>query len=292
MNLLEGLSAILYHVTSVERMASILENNKFELTTDMGSRYERSKRPKDTHSFYMSFARSAQGEYDKARDSTDSQCMIVLDGKKLMASGYSGKPIDYWNTKGSEHSKFEMEDRIYSDKNSIPNASKYIKEIHILVNVDELQKDEKMLDYNKKHIRTIKKQSILKNIPSYIYTDYKKYLTLRKNNAKIDLKLSGNNKDDSYQGWSNKHFLFHVELLRKNNEKNLSKPARDILYKYQRYSWNIQDMVMSLEADIHNTKKNTGIGRTNLNKFLQALRDNKIYNLSDYINFIIDKYKK
>ena len=131
----EGASDILYHFTYTDNLLNILKTNEFSLTAAVG--YKSDYNINQNKFFYLSTTRSKSSGYIKG------DVKIVLDGRKLK---YNNKivPVDYWqwsknrNDWDSDSSyinslKSEQEDRIISDKPTIPNAIKNIIEIHIYI---------------------------------------------------------------------------------------------------------------------------------------------------------------
>ncbi len=86
--------------------------------------------------FYLSTTRSKSSGFRKG----DSK--IVLDGRKLKQR-YKITPVDYWNWPKNDKQdtsayiysmkSLEQEDRIVTDKPSIPNAKDYLLGIHIYI---------------------------------------------------------------------------------------------------------------------------------------------------------------
>jgi len=164
----ERISDTVYHITLTMHLYSILKNNEFILTPTLsGSEYKYSK----NKFYYLSTARSKYNSYFKGMITNYANVSIlVLDGNKLN-NKYSGFAMSYFNNDD------ETEDRIISNKPTIPNAKSYIKEIHI---------KKTNTDINLAFINAIKK--IKDNIPVYIYEnidDFKKLNKTRSINKKI-----------------------------------------------------------------------------------------------------------
>jgi len=185
--LVEGLSPVLFHYTSPEALRSILRKNEFRLSPDIGSDDEISHRKggKDDRSgryYYMSTARHKIGGFSKDRK---AGVMLVLDGVKL-GYNYAGRPIDYVGQsigyESSEDKPFsagsrersEAEDRVYSRESTIPKASKYIREIHILYGDTATNND-------KRSIRVAYQMATKKyDIPVYFYKNVRDFQLLNK----------------------------------------------------------------------------------------------------------------
>ena len=137
----ESLSRIVYHFTDIDSLITILEENKFKLSSCLWQRSE-------TYSsklFYFCTTRQFNG--DLGYSPTGGNIRIHLDGD-LLNQNYSGKAIDFWSVKDTSskqrmvnavdiyQSEVEGEDRLFSNKSFIDNAIKYIKRIDINLNID------------------------------------------------------------------------------------------------------------------------------------------------------------
>jgi hypothetical protein len=188
----EGASDILYHFTYTDNLLNILKTNEFSLTSVVGSKSDYNLN--QNKFFYLSTTRSKSSGYIKG------DVKIVLDGRKLK---YNNKivPVDYWqwsknrNDWDSDSSyinalKSEQEDRIISDKPTIPNAIKNIIEIHIYIN--------KVSNVLKEIIEICKNN----NIKVYLYDNKENWLNQTKaiNNIDFSNIIDDNySEDDSYK---------------------------------------------------------------------------------------------
>lgn len=162
----EGVSDVLFHSTSVDKARKILESNQFLLVHSGFSKIESgmTKKGKD---FFMSTARNRNSDYII----NNGYVILSLDGQKL-GQRYKGAAVDYWGPdfRKVDPTKFEQEDRIYSDKPKIPNAASYIKDISILIrpNPNEwfVNNTQKIVELAKKHGITV-----------YFYSDRKAFVT-------------------------------------------------------------------------------------------------------------------
>lgn len=137
-NLLEGLSPILYHTTSIKSALTIMNNNQFLLSSDNSGR--ESDISGGSIRFWMSTARSMRNSFSvRIPDSIT----FILDGTKL-SSRYSGGPTDYFSgTVGKTGPQYdEMEDRIYSASRSIPKALNYITGVVFNSSTGEISKSQ------------------------------------------------------------------------------------------------------------------------------------------------------
>jgi hypothetical protein len=130
----EGSSDILYHYIDPKYILEVIENNRLNTVASMGSDTDYKINKKKF--YYLSTTRSRSSGYKKTYGK------IVLDGRKLKQR-YAITPVDYWNLPKSDKQdkssyvnsidSLEQEDRIITDMPSIPNAIKYILEVHIYV---------------------------------------------------------------------------------------------------------------------------------------------------------------
>jgi hypothetical protein len=152
----ESLSRVVYHYTEVYKLKSILQSNKFTLTSSLGANIE------DYHTqkgfFYASLARTGNPlvGYPRSEFGTASGnrafVRIEVDGSKLNQR-FKGSPVDYWQRKDFDKLKqnlggdgqaamdrmlkdFEHEDRLFSDKGAIENFKNYILGISIYLPAD------------------------------------------------------------------------------------------------------------------------------------------------------------
>jgi len=146
----EGASPILYHFTTVNKLINILSTNSFYLTSNIGTGADQIAGNK---AYYISFSRSksiVQGYGNKFKFSGAAR--IKVDGQKL-SQNYKVKSVDYWQyPKTPDMMKHlsgdEMEDRVISDNDEIPNANKYIISIDILIEPDKTV-NQKLIDLAK-----------------------------------------------------------------------------------------------------------------------------------------------
>ena len=195
--LLERISAISYHFTSLYSCINILKNNEFRLT--LSSNYSDSYDKKRL--FYLSTQRSANKDLGYA-NKLGSCVRIQLDGD-IINQNYHGKPIDYWKDKQlyyshdyescygkgfsnskKYHTSFEMEDRIFSYNPTIENASKYIKRIDVLLS--DMRKD--LIDRERDEAITIYMLCRRDGINANIYNNLKDFNFMTDNNINDEIK--------------------------------------------------------------------------------------------------------
>ena len=83
---------VLYHLSPVSKAVKILQQQKFNLTSDLGTYAERSK-GLPGKSFYLSTTRSTLGEYS-LKNLYNPQVHFVLDRNKIK-NKFSIKSVDY-----------------------------------------------------------------------------------------------------------------------------------------------------------------------------------------------------
>lgn len=314
--LYEGISQILYHYTNLHALDNILSNNKFRLSSFVGTSSEMDH-AKGGKYFYLSTTRHKLGGYNLSP--SDSGVMLVLDGRKL-SQRYSGNPIDYWGADwniGKPEQK-EAEDRIYHDKLYIEKASTYIKEIHILQNEREKTPDmftklswDKDSDgrpippsdyvpdkypqpnrtdqYISKNLKSVWKQAIQKKIPIYFYISSQDFLLQnKKKSIKLDLSLMKKMDDfSSYDVKRKNPFAEYEEMYYKNNINNLSKDARKIVDAFKSdYGFRIDEMLTTLKNTLHNYKNSD-----NISKILSIFKREKISSAEEFFDLMKNKWK-
>jgi len=218
--------------------------------------------------------------------------MLILDGDKLAQDGYSGQPVDYFQQ------RTEMEDRIYSKNDTIENASKYIKEIHIFLNQNNsnekfypglVNKMRKSCIYAKKF-----------KIPFWLYNDNVSFGMLNKaktveinvfeqNYKKNVIPFPDAETFEPRSGWSssNKEFDVWTEYLKKPLNVPLSDRARSMLY-YIIQPFYATEKIRSLEMSIHNSRTSH---REPLGKFLKIMQELNLKSPADVIAYIQKKYE-
>ncbi len=287
----EGVSSILYHVSSIHNVRDILTDNSIRLTPNFGTQAERGHEP-EGKIYYLSTARSKTGSYGYPVSKHQKQgAMIVFDGRALMSAGYTGKAMDYWGPEFRALGKDEMEDRIFSKKPAIPKASKYIKEIHILFAKDD--------DYRTPFVARVLKDLGYKakrlNIPLYIYTDQDAYALLNKAKSLPVTSVASDadrlplpDTDVEPRGYrggpARNNFGGWIELLKTNDESKLSKDG-----KYALHRAGYMDTNLGVDADIHNARSDRG--RAHLDKFLAVLQQFNIKSSTELMTYVNNKFR-
>ena len=221
--------------------------------------------------------------------------MFVLDGRKL-GNNYAGAPVDYWGPefRKIDPTKGEAEDRIYHTKPYIDNASKYIKEIHILIPKGLEWSWADQTDARNRELRGIYKQALQRKIPIFFYDDKKFYLLQAKTKSiKIDVQdLKPLSKREYPMRFDMEpHFDHWEEMFHITNVDKLSKRARDIAWRIngaKAGDFYLQDYLRSMEADIHNNKGNPKFTTMLLKMFKKA----KVTSAKGFILHLANKWGK
>ena len=135
----EGLSKKVYHLTGGKKLYNILKTDTFMLRNTM---YDpREHQLSAGRFFFMSTARSKTSAFMKERLPPDEfaggwyfKAVIHLNGERL-GMNYGAIQTDFMRTEFKNHydkTASELEDRIFSNKNHIPNAKKYITMVEIM----------------------------------------------------------------------------------------------------------------------------------------------------------------
>jgi hypothetical protein len=203
----ESLTSIVYHFTSIKNCVKILANNKFTLSFSLASSNEYFG---NRRLFYMSTTRIARGDVGFG---INGNVRLELDGEKLNQR-YNAQPVSFFYDKNTKkqsvkasilnmrdfgekktHELNESEDRIYSDKPTIPYAKDYIKMIDIYAPLGE-RMDEILLQLYKNvgkiGIRIYKERKDF-NERNNNYISLKKRLSRKKiNDLGMNLKAESN----------------------------------------------------------------------------------------------------
>lgn len=286
-HLKEGISPILYHVTYMGNLLNILETDKFKLTPDIGTQADQDLGHK-SKVYYLSTSRHKLGGYGLSVGNGTTS--IVLDGVKL-GQRYSGSPVDYWGPEffAVNPRKAEAEDRIYSDERFIPNATSYIKEVHMFMDVKRPDDRIAIIRNWRGVLMALKKQGI----PYWLYDDKQAYLI--QNKAKAIPAPTGQmgvkNKDDLKQKQWYRHrrdwLKPWVELYHKRSVSELSDKANDIRKRII-YDYDAQDMLTGLKNDFHNQK---GDETSGVDTIITLMRKEGQRTLDEFLSSLIQKWK-
>jgi hypothetical protein len=324
----ERISDIVYHATYLDKGLSILKQDAFVLATVTGTKSEKEKNK--GRNYYMSLARSMSSGYSLFRDARRI-IFFKLDGK-LLGNNLKGGPIDYWGgmhmMNVSNMTNKEIEDRIFSDKPKIENASKYIKEVYIFLGEKKFKrnKDEKGIPtgtytswYELESILSDNTKNIIlqilvllkkRGIPFYIYFNKSDLLSNNKKNAvnfkqlnlgdrKGNLEYSYDRSDVKKYRYLEKYqlliYLYYFNNI--NKIKNIvPKHYKDIvgskvydITKLHKNDFLMDEYIRSLKSEISNEKSKNNNYINRLNKIM---RDEKLTNLEDLVTLISKKWDK
>jgi len=291
----ESLAGIVYHTTGINRIEEILKTNAFYLTTSVGTSSDGLAKG---YFYYLSVSRVKYGGY--ARSLSDRQATIVLDGDKFNQR-YKGVDVDYWgsnwrlqnepNTSIEQRYSAEMrnnenEERLITNDSEIPNAVKYIKEIHICIGdlnvgpdalISLIGKEDKLVD----SISRIGRINRAYGIPIYFYDNFSAYKTQFKKKAFMT----------SLQR-SKSYYLAILDLL---NAGSLSALPND--YPYDRLKdylsrgegkW--KELIVSVGNDIHNDRTDP-LYRKYIAQFTNEMRKAKCKDLTEFIFYLGKKFE-
>jgi len=154
----EAITDKIWHFTTLVSLVGILRSNKFEL-----SKNEEKAPYKPTHKkYFMSLSRIRSGGFPE-RSARCISTRIELDGRKLSQS-FKGTATSYFS---DTRTRDEFEDRLFSDKEYIDNATNYIKKIDFWPNMCITRSDWPLSD--------ILDKCIEKNIELNYYQTKSKY---------------------------------------------------------------------------------------------------------------------
>jgi hypothetical protein len=296
----EILSPEAYHLTGIDNLLGVLETNRINLSTSMGSSSDQF----GNKLFFLSISRtkSLRLGYASFRKIIS---VIVLDGNKLN-NNFKSLPVDYWGTKSKTNNwspeMFEYEDRIISDKAFIDNIKKYIIRIDILVSMSSLS------PVTLTSLKDILKLGKDKNIPINLYGNDKD-LMLQKNkindkilNSDSDTNVEQKNFKSSEQYddlialllYDKKYFddydLFKTDLIKFLKENNIELSPDDYFRIYDK----VKSVRYDSEFGMYIGNKIRGFFRTGKSGKLRDLtimlgdkmRKNKAKTIPEYVSLI------
>ena len=280
-----GLSPVLYHFTSFDKAASILQQNKFSLATMLGSDADRINDVNKGKMYYLSTSRQKAGGYWK-------EVVFVLDGVKL-GRRFAGSAFDYWGPEwrkaaeqqGADAQQYdENEDRLLTDKPSIADAASYIESVHVLAGGDFKVGRHPHVTAD---IRTILKVAKQKGIPVYVYEDVKAYRLQDVRRAiPFDLLREGLKKTERPPPWQRgkrrNPFARWLKIYHARLKSDLKWTESNFYYS--------QDAAVGLKADLHNYKADKET-RKYLEEFLALWKKEGVKTAEEFIELLRTKYK-
>lgn len=275
--LTESLSKVAYHFTRLWSANKILEDRGFKLTASVGTASERFLKTKDKF-WFLSTTRSKLGDYTTS-SSYNEGVVLVLNGNWFNRH-YTSRPVDYWGRQ--TWGKDEAEDRVFSSKPFIrfpDKASDAITAIHVLYRSDADKPNT---------LRRLLLNAKLLEIPVYVYDNAKDWLLQRTDNS-VPLTtefLQGLKQPEnkSYPSLRTDWLKPYRELWYQTDRTKLSNDAKQ---KLRSLPWYEQDLVRSLEADIHNVKVRATPGLT---KLLKIFRSAGISTPKEFVELLVQKW--
>jgi len=304
--LVEGFQDIEYHVTSYDNIIKIINENKINLSSGLGTTADRL----GNKFFFLSLSRigfpgvawgAKYGDFAR----------IVFDGRKL-SYNFKGIPVNYWGSTVKSDPKyvsmFEYEDRLVTDKSVIENIKKYIIRIEVLCeNRDKYKFIKKLIEICRN-----------KNVDIFVYGNKKDMVrginTINdeimnsdeeENNQELNRYDSGDNKglaaklaalilyDNSYIDNSNYHKLmedldiFFNKFAIEGVDKNYASKQMEYIF------YGSIDFLPSLFADLHNFFKSGGSGsiRKIIDYLVKDMRRVGANNIESYYTYKVEKIK-
>ncbi len=276
--LTEGATPVLYHYTHTGNLGKILANNEFSLATSLGTGAES---PHDVKGapYYLSTTRSKTGAYHQSPGNYSA--MLVLDGQAL-AQNYKVKPVDYW---GQGFGQSEDEDRVYSREQTIPNASKYIKEIHILTEMKDFPGFSG--DQTRRGLRKALIDGKKLGVPMYLYRDRKAWILQDKRKA-LPVSQALDKPQEPEKRWPSMKktnwFKPWLELYYQNTAEKLSQDATRLLKNLRYDDYNGQ-VTRRLLNDVHNDKRSPNVAA-----LVKVMKKHRLNTVADYTGLLKQKW--
>ncbi len=304
----EAASPIVYHFTSVNRLSNILSKNEMFLTPTISSSNE--KKMSGNKFYFLSLSRTKSITHGYGTKFTNPNSVrIKFNGNKLN-SKYKIKPIDYWQYPRTKDFMGgigdEMEDRLMSDKSSIPNINNYIISIDIFI--DESGIDGKII-------------SLAKSLGVKLnFFDNKKDFASGNESKTINPNIkSSDNSDDYNSRLSNNDLVKTLASLSYKNEKllqdiilklttefNVGTDFSNKLYnnvkeyqdklEYYLKPYNgmyVDDFSQSLSSELHNSKTSSNeVVRYLTNEFIKRYKSLGATSIKDFLQKLMYMGKK
>jgi len=293
----ERASDILYHITTIRKLYSILSGNRFILTP---ATTEKDYTINKNKFYFLSASRNLKNSYfnnyliddEISYRETNILCILVLDGNKL-GNKYKSIPVSYFKSRINN----EMEDRIILNNPEIPNARSYIKEIHIYGNT--------AIQTFNKFFKIVYK--LRKDIPLYYYNNINAFELLDKRRSIPITNTILNSKTKIFNDMT-EPYTINIEYSESsfvnsilNLYFNTITPQNDyfvedlinLIVKLQNNDKNYNDIIIEVNEYIRHTFIGS-LSNTDYNYFISLLKKYRI-TINKLIRQIIDnvmKYKK
>lgn len=233
----ESLSSVVYHFLPIRNLRPILEENKINFSTHLGTNGD-SIHPTKGY-YFLSLTRSKAHTIGYARnmsgaaygEADSSFARIKFDGNKL-SHRFKGAPADYWQRKDFEKLKaahgpganfkdvfhramadFESEDRLFSKTPFLDNVNKYILQIDVFMPEQKIDSTSQIITQLKSIISSA--QSLA--IPLYVYTDIKSFekgnIQMAKNNELLNSEIKPDEEPYNFPDRLDYYFLYKVLAL-------------------------------------------------------------------------------
>ena len=280
--LFEGISPVVYHYTTLSNALSIVNSNRFRLTSAAGTERERELGSTDKN-YFLSTTRHRLGGYHL---NVGAQGVLFELNGRALAHRYSGKSVDYWGHDWDPKNpqKREAEDRIYNTEPYIENANKYIRSVHILVEED-IQKDANIVRTLRRLAIALKQANI--PYPYYFYTDRNDWRVQNKRRTTTIPKLSAGAEQFRMTFHRRGDMLPYKELFFKDDKSRLSKEAERIRYHAL---WYPRDFLTQLRVSLHNNKSKPE--ESGLADLLRLFRKHKLKTPQDSLESLQKKWKQ
>jgi len=329
----------IFHFANLRNIKEILKSNRINFSTHLGTGAD-DRQSKGFYFLSLSRTKSAQAGYGRGQAGTSQGfpagvvARINFDHRKLR-SKFKSAPVDYWQRKDIEQMKkmglrpddimhrmmrdFEYEDRLFSDKPILENASQYITSISIHIPKD--------FEYGYQ-VRDILRAAQERNIQVYVYGNINDFNYERTENNINDKFVNAPDEVDPYnppERGVDKDFLYKVlalvlydsESARELNSGALASKIHPLIKQYNvpiepdesfvfkvwdymkslQYLWpesaGFVDYLSSISADIHNLSKSgrSSPDRQTLFILSTALKRSGIKTIKDYVLFKVLEMK-
>lgn len=262
----------LYHVTDPKAAVNILEAGMFKLAAAVGDKMEEPLIKKG-YPYFMSTTRVKSGFL---REGDYASIIFNLDGRWI-GHRYYVKPV--------KHNVEEMEDRIYSNKPTMP--IKAIQEIHVFLSSDPMVKTE--------HYKFIKKIISLagkRNIPIFVYNDKNNWYLQNKRKALSTREINQVFKktppiSDTSQKPAFQLIAPWIELYDKNDFDQLSLRAQ---INVDTLKLNYHHAEEALKTHVAGGTKPYMPEYEELNSLIGIMKKNKWKTLSDFLKAMRNKW--
>lgn len=282
--LLERISDVVFRTVSPKIAVRNLSKNQFQLSPafspdQIDFTFQKGRL------FYLSTFRSLGTGWIKYKGGSNSIVLYVLDGRKL-SQNYKGVPANYFTSAEVNISDREAEDRVVSNKAVIPNAVKYIKEIHVSVLPNDT--------YQAKDIKTLESLANNANIPIYFYTDNKNFQVLNKKKASKTYNPDFSDVRDEKLGNEDKipvnTILYQLIQIYKNPKyKELDgyfEANIDAIGHKENSSYEIKEMLNDLSAEGYSSRHNKYYVDVLYDELYRFMRKERTKKIDEFIKLV------